>query len=130
MEELFVIMPYNKDVFKYWREGTDSWEDISVATRFLKDQGIREVGRLLVEKDICTKLVPLNKIPRAKNPEPPSNDFIIICDVNGDPQNCYSGGVPVKDISKLVKDHDAANPNNAPHAAWQKDVGGFKKIFC
>ncbi len=108
----------------------DSWiKDPRIAVRFTKDQGIHQIGRLLVEQEWVTKLVPLDQVPQALNPEPPNN-FVVICDVNGEAQCCRSCSTLMENIFNLIRDLDKENPKNAPHAAWMSGVGGFSRLYA
>jgi len=113
----------------YWGPSEDWVKDPRVAVRFTKDNAIHIIGKLLVEQEWVTKLVPLDDVPQVRNPEPPTKNFVVICDVNGEPQCCYSSLTLMEIIFNIVKELDEENPKNSPHAAWQSTVGGFTLLF-
>lgn len=136
-KELFVIT-YKKDIVNgpeekvslFWGPG-DNWvKDPKTAIQFTKDHAIMEVGRLLVEQEWITKLVPLSEIPETRSPSPPSNNFIVIVDNEGIPVECFSRS-SVNNEFLLGKTFilDKEHPEYAPHSVWQRDHGGFTRLF-
>lgn len=65
----------------------------------------------------------------SKAPNPPSDDFIIICDVEGDPQEVLSGNSSIDHVFEIVGIWDKDCPEYAPHTAWQRNYGGFTRLF-
>lgn len=115
----------------YWFKGDGEWvSDPNRATLFNNPEGITEVGRLLVEHEWITKLVPEVELSKVKTISPPKTGFIVIVDCEGNPVNAFSREIANNDwlfaeITKLDKDI----PNYAPHSIWQSCVGGFTRIF-
>lgn len=71
----------------YWFKDLGEWiTDPTRATQFNNPEGITEVGRLLVEHEWVTRLIPMEEIQmvgKERITEP--KEFVVLLDVDGDP---------------------------------------------
>ncbi len=105
----------------YWFKDKEEWTgDWFQATRFKKPEGITEVGRLLVEQEWVTRLIPMDSTP--------SEDFIIIVNRDGEPQEVFSGNVSLDQVFDLIDKLDRESGYH-PHSAWRRSAGGFTRVF-
>ena len=113
----------------YWFKDNEQWiSDPSGATLFTQEGGVREVGRLLVDYEWITKLIPSEEIPKVKPVSPPSEDFILVVDCDGDPQEVFSGNVNLDQVFQLIDKLDRESGYH-PHSAWKRSAGGFTRVF-
>lgn len=118
----------------YWLKDHEDWiTDPHRATQFNNPEGITEVGRLLVEHEWITHLIPTDDIPKVKTPKvktvsPPSDDFIIVVDRDGDPLEVFGGNINLDQVFQLIDKLDR-EPGYPPHSAWRRSAGGFTRVF-
>ena len=113
----------------YWFKDKEEWISVPTqATQFNNPEGINEVGRLLVEQEWVTRLIPVEEIPKVKPVSPPSDDFIIIVDCDGDPQEVFSGNVNLNYVFETIDRLDRESGYH-PHSAWRRSAGGFTRVF-
>lgn len=113
----------------YWFKELSEWiTNPTRATQFNNPEGITEVGRLLVEQEWVTRLIPVEKIPKVKPVSPPSDDFIIVVDCDGDPQEVFSGNVNLDHVFETIDRLDRDSGYH-PHSAWRRSAGGFTRMF-
>lgn len=136
-EELYLVK-YKKDIVGdssnqkdlFWGPNETWVKDPTIATRFTKDQGTMIVGKLLVDQEWVTKLVPVSQVPMVKPVCPPSSNYIIIADNEGNPVNIYSRSSATNEhIGAKIVFLDYQNYNQAPHSAWMYDSGGHSRLF-
>ena len=126
------LIKYRDNVYKnknlYWLKDKGEWTgDWFQATRFNKPEGITEVGRLLVEQEWITCLIPMEEI-KVKPVSPPSEDFILVVDRDGEPQEVFSGNVILDQVFQLIDKLDRESAYH-PHSAWRRSAGGFTRLF-
>ena len=115
---------------KYWFKDKEDWvTDPNLATQFNNPEGITEVGRLLVEQDWVTRLIPTEEIEMVKPVSPPSEDFILVVDCDGDPKEVYSKNCVIDEVMRRCQVLDGEDPSDAPHSAWMWGTGGFSRVF-
>jgi len=113
----------------YWFKDLGEWiTDPTRATQFNNPEGITEVGRLLVEQEWVTRLIPTEEIQMVKPVSPPSEDFILVVDCDGDPQEVFSGNVNLDQVFQLIDKLDRESGYH-PHSAWRRCAGGFTRVF-
>jgi hypothetical protein len=132
-EELFLVQrpSDNKwDENLYWCNDGEWLLDPKFAIRFTKIHGIFQVGEILVENRLVTRLVPLSEVPSARNPSPPNNGFVVITNYSGNIVCHYPSTVNVEHVleqcASLNRD---SHPSDIPYSAWKQDVGGFTRLF-
>lgn len=114
----------------YWFKDNEQWiSDPSGATLFTQEGGVREVGRLLVDYEWITKLIPSEEIPKVKPVSPPSGDFFLVVDCDGDPQEVFSGNTNLDHVFQAIHRLDNLNLGYNPHSAWRRSAGGFTRVF-
>lgn len=114
----------------YWFKELGEWiTDPTRATQFNNPEGINEVGRLLVEHEWVTRLISAEEIPKVKPVSPPSDDFIIVVDRDGDPQEVFSGNANLDHVFQAIHRLDNLNLGYNPHSAWRRSAGGFTRVF-
>lgn len=114
----------------YWFKDKEDWvTDPNRATLFNKPEGITEVGRLLVEHEWVTRLIYEEEVPKVKPVSPPKDDFIIVVDCDGDPQEVFSGNTNIDQVFQAIHRLDNLNLGYNPHSAWQRNYGGFTRVF-
>lgn len=120
---------------QYWFKDKEDWVgDPNRATQFNNPEGITEVGRLLVEHEWVTRLIPAEEIQMVKPVSPPSGEFILIVDCDGDPQEVFSGNVSLDQVFQLIDKLDRESGYH-PHSAWrwnsetQSNWGGFSQVL-
>jgi len=114
----------------YWGESGERWyTDPNMATRFNNPNGISEVGRLLVEHEWVTRLVPVEEVPMVKPISPPNSGLILLVDRDGDPKEVYSKNCVIDEVMRRCQVLDGEDPNDAPHSAWMWGTGGFSRVF-
>jgi hypothetical protein len=112
----------------YWFKDKEEWTgDLFQATRFNKPEGITEVGRLLVEQEWVTRLIPMEEI-KVKPVSLPSEDFILVVDCDGDPQEVFSGNTSLDQVFQLIDKLDRES-GYYPHSAWRWGANGFSRVF-
>jgi hypothetical protein len=115
----------------YWfkdKKKEDWVTDPNLATLFNNPEGITEVGRLLVEHEWVTRLIPEEEVPKVKPVSPPSEDFILVVDCDGDPQEVFSGNVNLDQVFQCIDKLDRESGYH-PHSAWKRTSGGFTRVF-
>lgn len=113
----------------YWLKEKEEWiTDPTQATQFNNPEGITEVGRLLVEQEWITRLVPTEQIQMVKPVSPPESNFILVVDCDGDPQEVFSGNTSLDQVFQLINKLDRESGYH-PHSAWKRSGGGFTRIF-
>ena len=111
---------------KYWFKDKGDWvTDPNLATLFNNPEGITEVGRLLVEHEWVTRLIPEEEVPKVKPVSPPSGEFILVVDCDGDPQEVFSGNTNIDQVFQAIHRLDNLNLGYNPHSAWKRTPGGF-----
>ena len=113
----------------YWFKDLGEWiTDPTRATQFSNPEGINEVGRLLVEHEWVTRLIPTEEIPKVKPVSPPNGQFILVVDCDGDPQEVFSENVNLDQVFQLIDKLDRESGYH-PHSAWRRCAGGFTRVF-
>lgn len=64
-----------------------------------------------------------------KAPLSPAQNFILLCDVDGDPQEVLNGNTTINYVFDLLSILDKKYPEYAPHAAWRKVSDGFVRLL-
>lgn len=120
----------------YWFKDKEDWVgDPNRATQFNNPEGITEVGRLLVEHEWVTRLIPTEEIPKVKPVSPPRGDFILVVDCDGDPQEVFSGNTNLDHVFQAIHRLDNLNLGYNPHSAWRWNSetnshwGGFSQVL-
>lgn len=114
----------------YWFKDKEDWvTDPNLATQFNNPEGITEVGRLLVEHEWVTRLIPTEEIQMVKPASPPNSGFILVVDCDGDPQEVFSGNVNLDQVFQAIHRLDNLNLGYNPHSAWKRTPGGFTRVF-
>ncbi len=142
-EQKYLIM-YMSDIVRnpndprknlYWGESGERWyTDPNMATRFNNPEGISAVGRLLVEHEWVTRLIPVDEVPMVKPISPPNSGFILVVDCDGDPVDTYSRNSVIDEVMSRCQVLDKDFPGDAPHSAWwwvsetKSHWGGFFKV--
>ena len=70
----------------------------------------------------------MEEIPKVKPVSPPSDDFIIIVDCDGDPQEVFSGNVNLNYVFETIDRLDRDSGYH-PHSAWRRSAGGFTRVL-
>jgi hypothetical protein len=65
---------------------------------------------------------------KVKTVSPPSEDFIIVVDRDGDPQEVFSGNVNLTHVFETIDRLDRDSGYH-PHSAWRRSAGGFTRMF-
>ena len=113
----------------YWLKDKEDWiADPHRATQFSNPEGITEVGRLLVEHEWVTRLIPTEQIQMVKPVSPPSEDFLVVVDRDGDPQEVFGGNTSLDQVFQLIDRLDRESGYH-PHSAWRRCAGGFTRVF-
>ena len=73
-------------------------------------------------------MIPSEEIPKVKPVSPPSDDFILVVDCDGDPQEVFSGNVNLDQVFQLIDKLDRESGYH-PHSAWRRSAGGFTRVF-
>ena len=133
MEKKYIIkyLGMKRDPVKnlYWFKDIEEWvTDPTQATQFNNPEGITEVGRLLVEQEWVTRLIPVEEIPKVKPVSPPSDDFILVVDCYGDPQEVFSGNFNLNYVFETIDRLDRESGCH-PYSAWRRSAGGFTRVF-
>jgi hypothetical protein len=56
------------------------------------------------------------------------NDFVLICDKDGDPVDVVSGEFSVDNIFVLLRCEDKSSPADSPHSAWEWNGSSFSLV--
>lgn len=114
----------------YWFKDKEDWVgDPNRATQFNNPEGITEVGRLLVEHEWVTRLIPTEEIQMVKPASPPNSGFILVVDGDGDIVENYPENSVIDVIFRRMELLDKEFPSDSPHSAWRWVTGGFTRVF-
>jgi hypothetical protein len=126
MEQKYLIKNLNSNL--YWSKDDNLWTGhIGEATLFNNPEGIYEVGRLLVENECISYLIPCEKEIYAPS-SGPNSGFIIIVDCDGDPQEVFSDKTSYDIVFQTIHGLDKESSYH-PHSAWKWGLGGFSQVF-
>jgi hypothetical protein len=81
-----------------------------------------------VEQEWVTRLIPTEEIQMVKPVSPPSEDFILVVDCDGDPQEVFSGNTSLDQVFQLIDKLDRES-GYYPHSAWRWGANGFSRVF-
>ena len=104
----------------YWRKSSSEWVvDLKRATRFPRNKGIVEVGNILVNKGLKTKLVyDEDYVPKENRIKSPRSGLFVIVDGYGNYVDVYPRN-EIERVQRRCFDLAKTNPTCGPFSIWR-----------